>query len=111
LRAQGGFAAEFPLDYLDHVTFAELQARGGRVHVLRSMLEHELSSNTERRSVEAARRQSAVLDAERRFYARYGTRCERWLRRVRLLKAAAGRLVRGKEAGQTWRMFKAALRP
>jgi GT2 family glycosyltransferase len=111
LRAMGGFPAEFPLDYLDHAMFAELQARGGRVQVLRSALEHELSSNTERAGAAAARRQASVLAAERRFYARYGTPAQRWLRRLRLLKAAAGRLLRGKEAGQTWRMLKSALWP
>jgi len=111
VRAIGGFPAEFPLDYLDHATFAELQAQGGRVYVLQSVLEHELSSNTERPSAAAARRQHMVLHAEQRFYARYGTPKQRWLRRVRLLKAVAGRLLRRKEAGQTWRMLKSALRP
>jgi GT2 family glycosyltransferase len=107
----GGFSEAFPLDYLDHATFSKLQARGGRLHLLRSVLEHELSSNTESRSVAAVRRQESVLDAERRFYAEYGTVGQRWLRRVRLLKAVMGRLVRGKEWGQTWRMLKWAVRP
>jgi GT2 family glycosyltransferase len=113
MRLLGGFPAEFPLDYLDHATFAALQAQGGRIQVLRSVLAHQLSSNTAHRNVDAAaaRRQAAVLEAEHRFYGRYGTPAQRWLRRLRLLKAVAGRLLRGKEAGQTWRMLKSALRP
>jgi GT2 family glycosyltransferase len=109
--AMGGFPEAFPLDYLDHATFSRLQARGGRLHLLRSVLEHELSSNTESQSAAAVRRQESVLDAERRFYAEYGTASERCLRRLRLLKAASGRMVRGKEWGQTWRMLKWAVRP
>jgi GT2 family glycosyltransferase len=111
MLAIGGFSKEFPLDYLDHATFAALQDKGGLVYVLGAALEHELSSNTERKGAAAVQRQEAVLAAERRFYARYGTLGQRWLRRVRLLKAAAGRIVRGREGGQTWRMIKSALRP
>jgi GT2 family glycosyltransferase len=111
VQAMGGFPQEFGLDYLDHATFAGLQARGGSVLVMRSVLEHELSSNRESVSAASARRQESVLEAERRFYARYGTMGQRCLRRIRLLKAAAGRVIRGKERGQTWRMVKWALWP
>jgi hypothetical protein len=109
--AMGGFPDGFPLEYLDHATFAALQARGGRVYVMRSTLEHALSSNSEKTDAASVRRQAVVLESERRFYARYGTLQQRGLRRVRLLKAAAGRIVRGREGGQTWRMIKWALRP
>lgn len=112
LREIGGFAEEFPLDYLDHATFTQLQTRGGRLFVLRSELEHELSSNDETRRDDAAeRRRAGVLDAEYRFYARYGSVTERLLRRFRLLRAALGRVVRGKDAAQTRRMLRSAIRP
>ncbi len=39
----GGFDEDFPLDYLDHTTFRQLQRKGHSVYVLRSTLSHELS--------------------------------------------------------------------
>lgn len=66
IREMGGFATEFPLDYLDQATFAELQERGGRVFLLR---------------------------------------------RLRLLRAVLGRLLRAKRGAQTWRMLRSAVRP
>jgi GT2 family glycosyltransferase len=112
VQAMGGFPQDFPLDYLDHATFTELQHRGGKLHVLRSALEHQLSSNDEtRRGAAFARRQRSVLDAEYRFYNRYGSARDRALRRVRLLRACAGRLARGKDWSQTWRILKSAVRP
>lgn len=112
LKRVGGFPADFPLDYLDHATFSLLQKAGGKLHILRASLAHELSSNHEAApGSAAAARQQSVLDAERRFYAQYGTVADRLLRRVRLLRGAAGRVVRGKEWSQTWRMLRSALRP
>jgi GT2 family glycosyltransferase len=109
--AAGGFPMEFPLDYLDHATFAELQGRGGRVYVLRAVLQHELSSNREERKDLAFRqRQESILEAERRFYARYGSAGDRLRRRIRLLRACVGRVLRGKDGSQTWRMLKWAIR-
>jgi GT2 family glycosyltransferase len=117
LEAIGGFSPDFPLDYLDHSTFAALQDRGGRLHILRATLQHDLSSNHEDRTPQnrtdpaLIRRQASVLDAEYRFYRRFGSPADRLKRRLRLLRACAGRILRGKEHGQTWRMFKSALRP
>jgi GT2 family glycosyltransferase len=112
LQAIGGFPEDFPIDYLDHATFVQLQRRGGKLYLLDSVLEHQLSSSEEGRTDEAfTRRQAQVLDAEQAFYNRYGTAADRIRRRVRLLRACLGRVVRRKERGQTWRMLKSALRP
>jgi GT2 family glycosyltransferase len=112
LQAMGGFPRDFPLDYLDHATFAQLQRRGGRLYLLDSVLEHQLSSNQEGRTDDAfTRRQAQVLAAERMFYNRFGTAGDRIRRRLRLLRACLGRVVRGKERGQTWRMLKSAIKP
>jgi GT2 family glycosyltransferase len=112
VAAMGGFAEEFPIDYLDHSTFAALQDRGGSLYVLNATLQHELSSSHEGRTDLAfTRRQAGILDAEYRFYDRFGSAGDRWKRRLRLLRACAGRVLRRKDAGQTWRMLKSALRP
>jgi len=108
----GGFSPDFPLDYLDHATFSALQNGGGRLWILRATLAHHLSSSDESGHDEAyKRRQGRILDAEYRFYRRFGSLGDRWLRRLRLLRAVAGRALRGKDTDQTWRMLKSALRP
>jgi len=121
IREIGGFPEEFPLDYLDHATFTGLQRRGGKLLVLRSELEHELSSNDQTGNNQAGndqrgedaisvQRQASVLDAEYRFYARYGSGAERRMWRFRLLRAVLGRVLRAKSGGQSWRMLKSAMR-
>jgi GT2 family glycosyltransferase len=111
VAAIGGFAEDFPLDYLDHATFAALQDRGGRLYILNATLQHELSSNQEGRTDLAfAQRQASWLDAEYRFYHRFGSTGDQLRRRLRLLRACAGRILRRKEVNQTWRMLKSALR-
>jgi len=116
VREIGGFPEEFALDYLDHATFTGLQRRGGKLLVLRSELEHELSSNDQTGNDQtgedaiSVQRQTGVLDAEYRFYARYGSGAERRMWRFRLLRAVLGRVLRGKSGGQSWRMLKSAMR-
>ena len=98
LRAVGGFDARFPLDYLDHATFAALQRVSGRVLVLESAIEHSLSTNTGVASTRGQRfRQGSILAAERRFYLLYGGRLERWLYPVRLLRRAASEMVKKRD--------------
>jgi GT2 family glycosyltransferase len=112
LKAIGGFPEDFPLDYLDHATFAALQDRGGRLHILNAVLEHELSSNMEgNRDPEFVQRQIGILDAEYRFYKQYGSAGDRFRRRLRLIRASLGRVLRGRDKSQTWRMLKSAFRP
>jgi GT2 family glycosyltransferase len=112
LKAIGGFPEDFPLDYLDHATFAALQDRGGRLHILNAILEHELSSNVERnRDPNFVQRQTGILDAEYRFYKQYGSAGDRLRRRLRLIRASLGRVLRRRDRNQTWRMLKSAFRP
>jgi hypothetical protein len=111
LKAIRGFPEDFPLDYLDHATFAALQDRGGRLHVLNTILEHELSSNTEgNRDPASVQRQIGVLDAEYRFYKQYGSAGDQFRRRLRLIRASLGRVLRRRDNSQTWRMLKSAFR-
>ena len=112
VSAIGGFPEDFPLDYLDHATFAALQDRGGKLYILNATLQHELSSNQQDRTDSAfAQRQASILDAEYRFYLHFGSAGDRLRRRLRLFRACAGRILRGKDGGQTLRMLRSALRP
>lgn len=45
MRGIGGFPKEFWLDYLDHAVFHALDASGGKVHVLRAALQHDLAES------------------------------------------------------------------
>lgn len=111
LNDAGGFPEDFPLDYLDHATFAALQSRGGKLFVLRSRLEHDLSSsNVLRTDAAAIARHRSTLAAERRFYRLNGSPMDRLYRRLRLLRGAMGILVRHGAVGWSFRMMKAALR-
>lgn len=106
----GGFPEEFPLDYLDHATYAALQSRGGRLFVLQSMLEHELSSvNIHRTDPAAVARHCSTLVAERKFYQLNGSTQDRIFRRVRLLRGGLGVLIKHRAVGWSLRMVKAAL--
>jgi GT2 family glycosyltransferase len=111
LETIGGFPAEYPLDYLDHATFTPLQKAGGKLYILRSTLSHDLSTNDHGRHIpELVPRQIGILDAEFRYYRQYGSAWERALRRLRLLRAAAGRTAKGENWEQTWRILKSAFR-
>jgi GT2 family glycosyltransferase len=88
LSAIGGFPENFPLDYLDHATFHNLQSREGRLFLLRAMLEHQLSSNQAEMLFHSflIPRQQSVLAAERKYYRLYGTLLQRTYHRLRLLR-------------------------
>lgn len=88
LSAIRGFPESFPLDYLDHATFHNLQSRGGKLFLLRAMLEHKLSSNQSEllRHSSLLPRQQSVLVAERTYYRLYGTPSQRTYHRLRLLR-------------------------
>ncbi len=95
MQAVGGFDRRFPLDYLDHATFAALQRGGWRVRVLGSRLQHGLSSDTGRAAtVGERRRQASTLQAERRFYWAYGDGTDRVLHPLRLLRRAVSVVIR-----------------
>jgi GT2 family glycosyltransferase len=111
LKEAGGFPKEFPLDYLDHATFAALQSRGGKLFVLRSTLKHELSSsNLAGADAASAERHRSMLLAERQFYKLNGSVRDRFYRRIRLLRGALGVLIKHGEVSWSFRMMKAALR-
>ncbi len=98
LRRVGGFDSRFPLEYLDHATFAALHRAGARLWVLQSELTHDLSTDTGRASTPAERqRQRSILSAERRFVHLYGTRAERLLLPVRRLRGAASVLLKKRD--------------
>jgi len=111
LRDIGGFPQDFPLDYLDHATFAALQSHKGRLFVLESVLMHELSSNEIWRTDAAAiARHRSTLLAEQRFYDLNGSVLDRIYRRIRLFRGALGILVRHGAIAWSFRMMRAALR-
>ena len=89
LQSIGGFDEAFPLEYLDHATFAALQRAAGTVYVLCASLQHDLSTQTTGPLSEAAlARQRSILAAEHRFVARYGTAAQRRMLPVRTLRHA-----------------------
>ena len=88
----GGFPEAFPMEYLDHAMFRALQAAGGRVWVMRSSLEHDLSTVRLRGEASLARYRR-VLRAERDFYRSGGAADRAWYR-LRRLKQGAGHLVK-----------------
>ena len=100
VRAMGGFDSTFPLDYLDHATFAGLQRMGGMLQILRSTLEHNLSTDTGVAATEGERvRQFSTLAAETHFYRLYGDWWDRLAHPFRLLRRT-GSVLRHK---RDWR--------
>lgn len=107
LQKIGGFDHRFPLDYLDHATFAALQRAGSLVFVLDAALSHSLSTNTGLRSTPAQRaRQRSILSAERRFYRIYGSLLDRLLHPARLLRRAASELVNKRDLPAAWEIVR-----
>lgn len=103
LQRMGGFDVRFPLDYLDHATFAALQRAGGRVFALQAAIGHSLSTNTGQRSTATQReRQRSILAAERRFYRLYGSFADRALHSVRLVRRAASESVKKRDLAGAW---------
>ena len=94
----GGFDEAFPLDYLDHTTFFQLQEKGGRIFLLKSALQHELSQTDPRRfdSPAFVRRYWPSLEAEHRYYVRYATREEMFWHYDRRFRMLLGLLARFK---------------
>ncbi|OOE14447.1 hypothetical protein [Fictibacillus arsenicus] len=43
IKKINGFNEDFPIDYLDHITFWEIQNKGYQVYVLETMINHDLS--------------------------------------------------------------------
>jgi GT2 family glycosyltransferase len=110
MERQGGFDRAFPLDYLDHATFAALQARGGKVHVLASRLTHELATDTGQAMTTAGlQRQRDILAAERRYIRIYGTTQQRRMWPVRVLRQILSVLLHKRDIRHAWLILYCAL--
>jgi GT2 family glycosyltransferase len=97
LQRLNGFPEDFAIDYLDHAVFRALQAQGGKIFVMRARLEHQLSSNNASSagtSIVSAREKN-ILQAENRFYKRYGTFQEQLYHHTHLVWRAGKALRRG----------------
>jgi GT2 family glycosyltransferase len=73
LEAIGGFPEEFWLDGLDHVVFHKLQKRGGKVFLMHSQLQHDLSAHRPGEAIHdgLSGRELNALKASRDFAMRY----------------------------------------
>ncbi len=94
IEAIGGFREDFPLDFLDHATFTQMQSNGGRVYVMRSRLAHELSLSGPKRPGFSVSRHRSSVEAECRFYREFGTAMDRLYLKTRLLRHALGAAVK-----------------
>lgn len=90
LNEIGGFSTEFPLDYLDHWIYHEINSKGYKILLLSEELEHELSvldySNV------SLKRYKSILDSEISFYKKYKNELFRAYRN-QLLKRFAKQIV------------------
>ncbi len=93
VAAQGGFPQAYPLEFLDHASFARAQRSGGRVHLLRARLEHRLSTQRLGEEMSLERYRSMLL-AERRFYGEHGTFGERVFYHLRRAKQALAQVFK-----------------
>jgi GT2 family glycosyltransferase len=110
LRAIGGFPETYWLDYLDHATFHQLQARGGAIYVMDARLEHEMSIHRTDRQNDPAHpgRHRNQLAAEIRFYNEYGCLEEHARHRIDLAHRAL-RALRAGLIAESGRLLRALL--
>ncbi len=87
------FPDNYRMDFLDHVTFHQLQANGGRLYLTRARLEHSLSTH-QLAGEESLRRYRIMLWAERDFYREYGSITVRIFYHLRRIKQTAGHLIK-----------------
>ena len=97
IEAIGGFPLNYPLDYLDHATFTQLQAQRRGVFLLHAAVPHQLGSKSEDIPValKNSGRLRGMLAAETRFYRQFGSRRDRFLLLRRRAKLAFAMLRRG----------------
>ncbi|MCM3763503.1 glycosyltransferase [Neobacillus niacini] len=69
LNEIGGFNEEFPLDYLDHWLFYEIYAKGKKVFLMDTTLEHDLSVMDY--SKVSLNRYKSIINSEVKFYKNY----------------------------------------
>jgi len=108
LEAIGGFPEEYWLDFLDFIVFHKLQAAGGRVCVLDSRLEHNLSLLNLETEMSVAR-YTNMLAAEWMFVRETGSRGGPLIHRLRLLKRALRHALVLRNKDYAFRTLRAAL--
>ena len=92
VRSLGGFNLAYRLDCLDHWLFRQLYARGKRVAISGSVLEHKLSVSDYRNQVSLTRYRS-ILSAEALFVTTEKRRPEIPMYVIRLMLRAVKQLV------------------
>jgi GT2 family glycosyltransferase len=91
----GGFDEDFPLDYLDHTTFRQLQRKGHSVYVLRSTLSHELSIEDGWDTPGFQQRFWPLIEAHQRYKSRFARGSERFWHFFWKAWLIFGRIARG----------------
>jgi GT2 family glycosyltransferase len=104
----GGFPQEYWLDFLDHAVFHRLQAAGGKVQVLDTVIQHQLSSLNLEHEMSLSR-YTGMLAAEWRFVRETGTGGGAFCHRLRLLKRTVTYAVRWKNKAYARETLRASL--
>ena len=94
LEGIGGFPNAFPLDFLDHAVFRQLQRNAWCLWLLHATLPHHLASKNGdfEAQVRHSPRLHSIVRAQSRFYLRYGTSRERLFHLIRRARMV-GRLA------------------
>lgn len=108
VQAIGGFPREYWLDLLDHVVFHRLQAAGGRVQVLDTTIQHQLSFLNMEQEMSLPR-YVGVLEAEWRYVRETMAGGGILFHRIRLLKRALTYAVRWKNKAYAKETLRAAV--
>jgi len=95
LEALGGFPIHYSMEFLDHVVFHALQKAGGKIWVMNSLLQHDLSATNLEKNVSLLRYKK-ILYAERDFHMQMGAIDRTWYR-LRRLKQGLGHLAKTKD--------------
>ena len=92
LRSLGGFSLDYPFDFIDHWLFRKIYARGKKVALSGSVIEHDLAASDYRNKISTSRYHS-ILTSEVRFI----TTEKRWLELpvylIRLMLRAVKQLI------------------
>lgn len=108
VEAIGGFPREYWLDFLDHIVFHRLQIVGGKVQVLDTVIQHQLSLlNLEHEM--SLPRYTGMLASEWRYVRETAAGGGIFCHRLRLLKRAATYAVRWKNKAYARETLRASL--
>lgn len=95
LETLGGFPIHYSMEFLDHIVFHTLHEAGGKVWVMNSLLQHDLSTTNLDKNVSLIRYKK-ILYAERDFHLQMGAVDRTWYR-LRKLKQGLGHLAKTKD--------------